>query len=78
MDALTSALGHFKLKEPNLEPKEPTKAELVEGFTKHFDSLSLSFSDLMFEIPEGDLKTIQVALDKIYEVIEKWEVEFER
>ncbi len=78
MDFLTSAMGHFRLHEPNLEPPDPTNAELVEIFTKHFDSLSLSFSDLMFEIPDEDLETIQSALDQIYSVIEKWEVEYER
>lgn len=78
MDALTSAMGHFRLKEPNLEPKDPSNTELTGRFIKHFDRLSLSFSDLMFEIPEEDLETIQSALDQIYSVIERWEVEYER
>ena len=78
MDALTSAMGHFRLNEPNTEPQDPDKAELVERFIKRFDKLSLSLSDLMFILPDEDLETIQSALDKIYGVIEKWEVEYER
>ena len=78
MDFLTSAMGHFRLHEPNLEPPDHDKEEAVNRFINRFDKLSLSLSDLMFILPDEDLETIQSALDKIYEVIEKWEVEDER
>ncbi len=78
MDFLTSAMGHFRLHEPNLEPPDPDKEEVVNRFIKRFDKLSLSLSDLMFILPDEDLETIQSALDQIYSVIEKWEVEYER